>query len=167
LATDGWSNSVTGVLKRGDVFTIAGVFAVNPITKQSTGRLQTFSVQADADSNGSGQATLTVAPAIISSGAFQNVSAAPADNAAITVKTGAAGAQHSQSLLLHKDSMVLVSRPLKISDAGLKTTTISGNKVTLSMTEWGDGNTLKHNFRLDMLFGTQAFPDHGMVRLTG
>lgn len=166
LVTDGWSNSVTGVVKQGDVITLAGVYAVNPITKQSTGRLQTFTIMADANSDGSGNATLTVAPAIISSGAWQNVSAAPADDAAITIKTGSAGTAYPQSLLLHKDAMCLVSRPLKISNAGLKTTTMSGNKVTLSMTEWGDGNTLKHNFRLDMLFGVQAFPDHGGLRLT-
>ena len=30
LSTDGWSNSVTGVLKAGDVFTIADVYAVKP-----------------------------------------------------------------------------------------------------------------------------------------
>jgi len=30
LATDGWTNSITGILKAGDVITIAGVYAVNP-----------------------------------------------------------------------------------------------------------------------------------------
>ena len=53
LNTSGWSNSVSNLLQVGDVFTIAGVYKVNPITKQSTGVLQQFVVQAAASSNGS------------------------------------------------------------------------------------------------------------------
>jgi len=48
LITDGWTAAVGNRLKRGDVFTIAGVFAVNPETKQNTGLLQQFVVTADA-----------------------------------------------------------------------------------------------------------------------
>lgn len=168
LVTDGWSNSVTGVLKKGDIFTIDGVFAVNPVSKQSTGRLQTFTVMADANSGAStGPATLTIAPAIIASGAYQNVSAAPADNAAITVKTGTAGAQYRQSLLLHPKAMALVSRPLKIANgAGVKTSTKTGNKVTISVTEWVDGNTLQHNMRFDMLYGVKVLDPRLGLRLT-
>ena len=74
------------------MFTIASVYAVNPATKASTGRLQTFTVLADADSGAStGPAALTISPPIITSGAFQTVNSAPADNAAITVKTGTGG----------------------------------------------------------------------------
>ena len=49
LNTDGWTNSTTGILKAGDTFTIAGVYSIHPGTKVSTGRLQTFSVLADAN----------------------------------------------------------------------------------------------------------------------
>lgn len=168
LITDGWTNSTTGILKKGDVFTIAGVFAVNPISKQSTGRLQTFTVLADADSGATtGPATLTIAPAIIASGAYQNVTAAPADNAPITVKTGTAGSSYKQSLLMHPKAMALVSRPLKIAaGAGVKTSTKSGNKVTISCTEWVDGNTLAHNMRFDMLFGVKLLDPRLIARLT-
>ena len=31
LITDGWTNSTTGIVKAGDVFTIAGVYSVNPV----------------------------------------------------------------------------------------------------------------------------------------
>lgn len=168
LNTDGWTNSTTGILKAGDVFTIAGVFAVNPISKQSTGRLQTFTVLADADSGAStGPAALTISPPIITSGAYKTVSAVPADNAAITVKTGTGGSSYKQSLLLHPKAFALVSRPLKIaSGAGVKTSTKSGNKVTISCTEWVDGNTLQHNMRFDMLFGVKCLDPRLGARLT-
>lgn len=167
LVTDGWTASKTGLLKKGDVFTIAGVFAVNPISKQSTGRLQTFVVKADADSDGSGNSTLTIAPAIITSGAYQTVSAAPADNAAITVKSGSANASYKQSLLLHPKAFTLVTRPLDIPNgAGLRTSTKSGNRVTISVTEFADGNTLDKTVRLDMLFGVATIDDRLGARLT-
>ena len=70
----------------GDVFTIAGVYSVGHINKQSTGQLKTFRVIAV---NG---ADLTIAPAIIPADgstnaqkAYANVNTTPADGAAITV----------------------------------------------------------------------------------
>ncbi len=167
LVTDGWSASKTGLLKAGDVFTIAGVFAVNPVSKQSTGRLQTFVVKSDADSDGAGNAALTIAPAIITSGAYQTVSAAPADNAAITVVSGSANQSYKQSMLLHPKALALVTRPLDIPGGeGLKTSTKTGNRVTISVSEFVDGNTLDKTVRLDMLFGTAAIDPRLGARLT-
>lgn len=168
LSTDGWTNSTTGVLKAGDVFTIAGVYAVNPVSRASTGRLQTFTVLEDADSGAStGPADLTISPPIITSGAYQTVSAAPADNADITVKTGTAGAQYRQSLMLHPKSIALVTRKIDIpSGSGVKTTTKSGNKVTVSCTEFVDGNTLAQTFRFDILYKAEVVDARLGGRLT-
>lgn len=168
LITDGWSNSITGVVKEGDVFTIAGVYSVNPITKLSTGDLQTFVVRADANSGAStGPATLTISPPIITSGAYQTVDSVPADNAAITIKTGTAATQYSQSLLFHPNAFALVTRPLDIPQgAGLKTSTQTGNKMSISVTEWADGKTLNHNVRLDMLFGVKCIYPQLASRMT-
>lgn len=165
LNTDGWTNSTTGILKAGDVFTIAGVYSINPVSKESTDRLQTFTVLADADSGAStGPAALTISPPIIADGAYQTVTATPADNAAITVVSGASGTRSKQSLLLAPKCFGLVTRPLDIpSGSGLKTSTKSGNKVTISVSEFVDGNTLAQTFRFDMLFGTKLLdPRLGM-----
>ena len=168
LNTDGWPLSKTGLLKKGDVFTIAGVFAVNPVTRVSTGRLQDFVVNADADSDGAGLSTINISPAIISSGAFQTVSAAPADNAAITVKTGAANTSYTQSLLMNKDALTLVTRPLQIDGGGaFRTHSVAGNRMSLSISETGDFNTLKRKWRIDMLFDMDSMNRDYAVRLTG
>jgi hypothetical protein len=58
----------------GDVFTIAGVFDVNPITKATLPFLKQFVVKANGSSDGAGNLTLTIAPQIISSGAFSRTS---------------------------------------------------------------------------------------------
>lgn len=168
LNTDGWTNSTTGILKAGDTFTIANVFSVHPGTKASTGRLQTFTVLADANSGAStGPAALTISPPIITSGGFQTVNSVPADNAAITVKTGTGATGYRQNLILDPECVTLVTRPLDIAaDAGLKTSTRRGNKVTVSVSEWIDGNTLAHNMRFDMLWGTQVLDPRRGLRLT-
>ena len=168
LNTDGWTNDTAGILKAGDVFTIAGVFAVNPVSKVSTGRLQTFTVLADAAAGATtGPAALTISPPIITSGAFQTVTAQAADGAEIVVKTGTGGTGYKQSLLMHPKAFALVSRPLKIANgAGVKTSTKSGNKVTISVTEFVNGNTLAHTMRFDMLFGVKLLDPRLAARLT-
>lgn len=74
-------------VKKGDAFTIAGVNSVHMISKKDTGQLQTFRVIAVNTSNN----TLTIAPALISNGGntiggreYQNVTATPANGAALT-----------------------------------------------------------------------------------
>ena len=89
------------------MFTIAGVYAVNPVSQDKQAFLQQFTVMADADSGAStGPAALTVAPAIITSGPYRTVDVAPADNAAITVM-GTGGAIYPQNLCFHKNAFAL------------------------------------------------------------
>lgn len=167
LITDGWTAAAAARLNAGDVFTIANVFAVNPNTKHSTGRLQTFTVLSNASSDGSGNATLTISPPMIISGAFQTVTNAPADNAALTIKTGTAATAYRQSLLIDPQAIALVSRPLDIpSGEGLKTSTVSGEFVTMSVTSWVDGNTLAENMRFDMLWKPIVLDPRRGMRLT-
>ncbi len=67
-------------IKAGDRFTIAGVNAVHNVTKADTGTLMTFTVKSVAG----GGANLTVTPALVASGPYQNVSAQAANGAAVT-----------------------------------------------------------------------------------
>jgi hypothetical protein len=165
--TDGWTAAAAARLKAGDIFTVPNVFSVNPVSRVSTGRLQTFVVMADVSSDASGNLTATISPPIITSGAYQTVTAAPADNVALTIKTGTASTAYRQSLILHPDAIALVTRPLRIEQgSGVKTSTKSGNRVSISCTEWVDGNTLAHYMRFDMLFGVKAIDPRLGLRLT-
>lgn len=84
LVTDGWSAPTT--LNVGAVFTVDGVFSVNPQTKESTGVLQQFTVTAK-NAAGATQA-LQIEPALTPSGPRQNVTGSPANDAPITVVGG-------------------------------------------------------------------------------
>lgn len=65
-------------VKAGDVFTLPTVNAVHQIDKSDTGQLMTFRVLANA------AGALTITPAIITTGPYQNVTNSPADNAPLT-----------------------------------------------------------------------------------
>ena len=71
-------NSTTGELTNGDIFTIDGVFRVGIDSKIVSEKLQTFRVI-----SGGATDAVTISPAIIVSGAYQNCSAIPADTASI------------------------------------------------------------------------------------
>jgi hypothetical protein len=168
LVTDGWTNSVTDVLLAGDCFTMVGVNSVNRRTRVDTGSLQTFSVTANATSGAStGPATLTITPAMITSGPYQTVTAAPADNAAITVITGAAGTSHPQNLAFHKNAITLAMAPLDLPEDGASASRESFKGVSIRAVRQYDIVADKTIFRFDILFGVKAQNSDFAVRLTG
>lgn len=123
LITNGWSNTITNLLAIGDNITLTGVNAVNPQSRQSTGSLQDFVIQATAASDGSGNSTLTISPAIVPSGQFQNVSASPADGALINVyhtaaagQAALAGVSTPQGLLLTDEAFAFCCFPGDVPD---------------------------------------------------
>lgn len=166
LNTDGWTTSVTGVLKEGDVFTIANVYAVNPVTKATLPFLKQFVVTADASSNGSGQAALTISPAIITSGAFQNVSAAPADNAAITV-LGTGGQGYRQNLVFHKNAFALAMVPMIKPPGAVEVARESYKGTSVRLIPYYTGTNDTSAWRLDILYGVKAIDPRLAVRLSG
>lgn len=164
LITDGWG--VTLTITAGTVFTIAGVFAVNPITKATLPFLQHFTNLTLQTSDGAGNATLSIAPAIITSGAFQTVSAAPADNAALTV-VGAASAGYRQNLMFHKNAFALAVVPLVKPPGAVSVSRESYKGLSVRMIPYYDGTNDISNFRCDVLFATKTVDPRLAVRITG
>lgn len=167
LNTDGWTASTTGILKAGDVFTIAGVYAVNPVTKAVLPFLKQFVVTADADSGATtGPAALTISPAIIVSGAFQNASAAPADNAAITV-IGTGGTGYRQNLIFHRNAFALVTVPLISPPGAVDVSRQSYKGTNVRVIPVYDGVNDVSSWRLDILYGTKTIDQRLAHRLSG
>lgn len=170
LATDGWTASKTGLLLEGDVFTIAGVFAVNPKTRQKLESLQTFVVRADANSDAGGLAALTISPAIITSGAFQTVFVADGtvpDGAAISVVSGAANSQHPQHLGLHKDAFTVAFANLVEPMGGARCARETMDNVSVRVVYDYDSLTDTNIIRYDVLYGVLAQNPQFAVRQTG
>lgn len=167
LVTDGWSNTITGLLKAGDVITIAGVHAVNRGTRQAYTYLKQFVVTADVNSDGSGNATLTISPPIITSGPYQNVDAAPADNAAVTVVTGTAATAYPQNLCFHKNAFALVMADLDLPDGAPFKARESADNLSVRVVKQYDIDNDRDVIRLDILYGVATIYPELAVRLTG
>lgn len=157
LAIDGMG---TYALVRGDVFTIDGVYAVNPVSYVDSGFLQQFVLTADVA--GSSTATLTFSPPLIASGQLQTVTNLPADNAAITFvgATGSVGAtmaatRSKQSLVFQPDAFAfaMVDLPDNLPGANAKTVTDADARITLRWVEQYQASTDQLPRRCDMLVG--------------
>ena len=156
LITNGWTAAAAARLSAGDVVNLAGVFSVNPETKASTGVLQDFVATAAVSSDGAGNATIIVSPAIIAGGAYQNVSARPAAGAAITVRTGAANTTYTNNLIWHKNAVTLVSPEQNLPQGmAIATKASLADEGGISL-RWVQGYDILNNRnvnRLDVLWG--------------
>lgn len=165
LVTSGWTASVAGLLNVGDVFTIAGVFAVNPRSKVSTGALQNFVVTAVAASSGGGASTLSIYPAITTSGAYQTVTGSPANSAAITVK-GTASTQYQQNIAFTRDCFGLVTVPLELPEGVDFKARETYKNISMRIIRAYDINNDVFPARMDILYGVAAYYPELGVRLS-
>ncbi len=167
LNTDGWTNDQTGILLAGDVFTLAGVYAVNRRSRVSTQQLQQFTVTADADSgSATGPAALTISPPIITSGPYQTVTAAPANNAVITVQTGTGGTSYRQNLAFHRDAITMAMVPLELPGANTMAVRENYKGISIRMVKQYDITLDKKIWRCDILFGLKTQNPDFAVRTT-
>lgn len=173
LNTDGWASGASS-LKKGDVFTIAGVYSVNPLNYQSTGRLQQFVVTADTSDSAGAMATLPISPSIITSGALQTVSASPANNAVILVWSTASGGALSttvspQSMVFHPDAFAFVMADLVQPGAGARSTTVRSKQwgLAIRMVEQYQIATDQNPSRLDILIGAATIQARLACRVVG
>lgn len=166
LITDGWSSGATTV-KEGDVFTIANVYAINPQSRESTGVLQQFTITAD-NSDTTGDMTLAISPSIVTSGPYQNVSAAPADNAAITM-LGSASTAYPQNMAFHKDAFTLGSADLPLPGGVDMAARASDSASGLSIRLVRQYDIREDVFpcRLDILYGVKAIYPQLACRVWG
>lgn len=165
LAIDGVGANAT--IKRGEVFTIADVYAVNPRTKAALPYLQQFVVLADAVANGSGEVTLTIANPIILSGAFQNCSGAPLNNAVITW-VGAASTSYNQNAAWHKSAIALCFAKLTRPATG-EYAYATDPETGVSVRYWksSDSTNDVHMHRWDVLLGVTNVDRRLGTRLSG
>lgn len=142
-----------GTLTAGTVITLPGCNAVNPQTRQSTGALAQFVVTADALITAT---TINISPAIVTSGAFQNVTASPT-TAQPYVIHGSANVNYEANAAFHEDAFTLAMVPMfKPDGQNAKVSQASDDGFTIKVTEYYDGTNDVSNMRLDVLFGWAA-----------
>ena len=151
--------------KQGDVFTIAGVYAVNPQTRETTGSLQQFVVTADA--TGSSTATVNVSPAIYTSAnALATVNSFPASGAVVTM-LGSAATQYAQNLVYHKDAITFATADLLLPGGVDMASRAVHNGISLRVVRQYDINNDRMPCRIDVLYGYSAIRPAMAARIWG
>lgn len=144
-----------GTLTRGTTITLPGVFAVNPQSRVSTGQLANFVVTADALV---GATSISISPAIVTSGAFQNVTASPTTAQPYVIQ-GAASTSYSTNIAYHKDAFTLAMVPMFAPPSGKGNVSVSQRTedgMTVKVTEYYDPKNDTMGMRFDVLFGFAA-----------
>lgn len=166
LTTQGWTTNST--LRAGDVFTIAGVYDVNPITKATLPHLKQFRLHSNVTTNttSSNTTTLVISPPIITTGPYQTVSADMADTAAI-VYMGTASTGYAQNLVFRKEAFALAVVPMERPAGAVDVVQESYKNLSVRMIPYYDGTNDVSNYRLDILYGRKTIDPRQAVRLSG
>ena len=154
------------IIRAGDVFTIAGVFAVNPQTRESTGSLQQFVATADATAS-SGAYTVSVSPAIYTaSQALATVDAFPQSGAVVTF-LGSASTQYPQNLVYHRDAISFATADLLMPQGVDMASRQVHNGISMRIVRQYDINNDRLPCRIDVLYGYSVIRPQMAVRLWG
>ena len=140
--TSGWASSstitltATGTvsLNAGDVFQIAGVYAVNPQNRQAygTNKLRNFVVKTAVAAT-DGTMSVVVSPAVISAGQFQNVSIPTTSSTAAITFFNKAGTVSPQNIIMHRNAFTLAVADLELPEGVHFAGRASDKEIGLSM----------------------------------
>ena len=103
-------------LNQGDVIQFAGVYGVNPQNRQSYGKLRNFVVMSTTAVATGGGTSVTVSPAIITGGQFQNVVVTSTSATAVVTPFNNTGTTSPQNLVFHKNFATLATADLELPD---------------------------------------------------
>ena len=141
--TSGWASTstialsvstATAGLQQGDVITIANVYAVNPQNRQAYGsnKLRNFVVTAPVTVATSSTTNVTVSPAVITAGQFQNVSVTSPGASTVTPFNNT-GTVSPQNIIMHRNAFCLAVADLELPEGVHFAGRASDKEIGLSM----------------------------------
>jgi hypothetical protein len=168
IVTGGWTTAAANRVKKGDIFTIAAVNAVNPVSRQDTGQLRQFTALADAASDASGNATIQISPAIIGPAGndpHQTVTVLPTASAPLTF-LGTANTVYYQNIVHEKQAFAMAMCRLQEPYSGQASyATDPDTGVAIRTWKASDISTDMHASRGDIAFGWAVTRPQWAVRV--
>lgn len=174
LNIDGLGAGAT--VRKGEVFTIAGVSAYDNRAQQTLGRPQQFVVVADATANGTGAVAVRIFPALVVPGtgvggdinvnrAHACVTTVPADNAVVTF-IGTANTDYTPRFIVQKQAIVVNTKDL-ITPATGESSRKMLSKIPVSVRMWRDSSfaTGDHRVRFDVALTANIRDRRRIVRI--
>ena len=134
----------------------AGVYMVNPLTFEPLSQTAQFVVTATAISDLSGNATVSVNPTIVISGARQNISGAIPNGAQLYLAD-----DHNESLAFHNQAIVFAAPPITELKGGVDVVTAYSDmyKMSVCYTAGSDIKNYVQYHRIDILGGVAINPE--------
>jgi hypothetical protein len=165
LTLDNVTDGLT--LVPGDVFTIAGVYAVNPQTRESTGALQQFVVQNSVTSASTEFVDVQFLPAVYGpTHALATVSKLPTAGDVVTY-VGAASGQYAQNLVYHKDAITFATADLLLPQGVDMASRQVHNGISMRVVRQYDINNDRMPCRIDVLYGYSVIRPQMACRIWG
>lgn len=146
-----------GTFTQGDIVTIAGVNAVNRITKSTTGRLRQFVITAPV---ATGATSISIYPSIIPPGPggqqvqYQTVTASPANAAAITPFFNV-GVTYNKNFVYAPEAVTMATADLELPKGVHEAAREVYDGVSMRMVTAYNIGTDQFITRLDILYGFQ------------
>ena len=162
IVVSGWTAS-TGALNVGDTITIdaaSGVFMVNPLTYEPLAQTAQFVVTAPVVADSGGNATISVNPTIVISGARQNISAAIPNGAQLY-----RAYSHNVSMAFHNQAIVFAAPPIKELKGGVEAVTSYSDLYKMAMT-YSLGADIRNYVqldRIDIIAGEETNPEFAVI----
>ncbi len=165
ITLDGLTSGTT--VTAGDVFTIAGVHAVNPQTRLSTGSLQQFVVTTAQTAVSGDMANMAISPAMYTSAnALATIDAFPANDAAVTF-VGTASTAYPQNLIYHKNAITLATADLLLPQGVDMASRQVHNGISMRIVRQYDINNDRMPCRVDVLYGFNTIRPPMACRIWG
>lgn len=145
--------AITGTFNTGDIITIEGVYAVNRVTKQTTGELRQFVVTADV-SNGATSIPIypAITPAVNGNAVqYQTVTVSPANGAEVTLIL-APGQVYRKNIAYAPEAITMVTGDLPLPK-NVDTARAQYDGVSMRMVTQYMVGTDQEVSRIDVLYG--------------
>jgi len=143
----------------GDQFTIAGVYAINPLNRTATSHLQVFTSLTAQTSSSGGAITLSISPSINVTAPDQTVSASAADGSVVTFMGAANAGPTDVNLAWHKNGVMVAFCDLTDDLPGAEATVVrdteGGSDIALRFVRQYQASDDNTYYRLDVLYGWQ------------
>lgn len=138
----------------------ANVFMVNPLNYEALSQTAQFVVVSSTASDGGGNATITVSPEIVVSGARQNISAAIPNGAQLLLAD-----DHNESIAFHNQAIVFAAPPITELKGGVEAVTTYSDlyKMAMTYTLGADIRNYVQLDRLDIIAGCAINPEFAVT----
>ena len=164
--------NISHILRVGDWFEIANVYAVNPMSGESTGTRRQFVVTADASGNSKtevttgGMVTVYVQPDMINTGPYKTIDTVPA-GAAVAYFYETHNKNYPQNLCFHKNAFALAFVPLAKPDGVAFAESVTDEGYSMRVVKDYDIDNDLEIIRIDILYGVMTIYPELAVRIAG